>query len=98
MSSQVGVKGHGFTLLLKTTLKMGKIYETTGHQATKNNDLMRKETSKVRQYNCCRLPLGEHFLATAQRRGTQAKSGSLPEIRRHSQESGEVKVATVLRA
>ena len=41
---------------------MGKIYETTGHQATKNNDLIRRKASKVRRCNCYSLLLGEHFL------------------------------------
>lgn len=54
---------------------MDKLDETTRPQATKINDLKRRETSKVRHYHYHRLLLGEHFLATAQRGGYQAESG-----------------------
>lgn len=40
---------------------MGKISETTGHQATKNNDLVRRKASQVRQCACYSLLLGQHL-------------------------------------
>lgn len=76
---------------------MGKIYETTGHQATKNNDLIRRKASKVRRCNCYRLLLGEHFL-TGRTEENWGRVSQFPEISRQSQEPVKVKVATVLRA
>lgn len=55
---------------------MGKISETTGHQATKNNDLVRRKASEVRQCDCYSLLLGEHLVAgsTEENRGSLAVS------------------------